>query len=158
MRRTLGRVFAVEERTSFAELPVSANAEELKDKTALLRHTAARLAEAGMDVLVADLSPPGGSGVRMVKMIVPGLEVETMSYHRVGERNVARLLGRQPTLAGVGDPPAGASRVPLTAASRERLGGEAWLNGEALDERMRDLYVLYREPSRHVTRLAMGER
>ncbi len=156
MRRTLAPVFAVEERTSFAELPVPANAAELNDKTALLRHTAARLAEAGMDVLVADLSPPGGSGVCMVKMIVPGLEVETMSYHRVGERNVARLLRRKPVLAGLGNPPAGASRVPLTAAAQERLGGEAWLDGEALDQLMRDLYVLYREPSRHVTALAMG--
>ena len=157
MRRTLAPVFAAEERTSFAALPVPANAGELADKAALLRHTVARLEEAGLDVLVADLSPPGG-GVCAVKMIVPGLEVETMSYHRLGERNVARLLGRQPVLAGLGDPPAGASRVPLTAAARSRLGGEAWLDGPALDDLMRDLYVLYREPSRHVTRLAMGER
>ena len=158
MRAVLAPVFLVEEKTSFAALPVPADAEVLtSDKRALLRHTVARLTEAGMDVLVADLSPPG-KGVCMVKMIVPGLEVETMSYHRVGGRNVARLLGREPVLAGLGEPPAGASRVPLTAASRERLGGEAWLDGPALDELMRDLYVLYREPSRHVTRLAMGER
>ena len=157
MRRVLAPVFAVEETISFASLPVPANAEELSSKTVLLRHTAARLAEAGIEVLVADLSAPG-SGVCAVKVIAPGLEVETMSYHRVGERNVARLLGRRPVLAGLGDPPAGASRVPLTAAAMERLGGEAWLDGPALDELMRDLYVLYREPSRHVTRLAMGER
>ena len=159
MRQTLAPVFAVEETMSFAALTVPANASKLaSDKTALLRHTVARLAEAGMDVLVADLSPPGDGGVCMVKMIVPGLEVETMSYHRVGERNVARLLGREPALAGLGEPPAGASRVPLTAAAQARLGAEAWLDGPALDELMRDLYVLYREPSRHVTRLAIGER
>ena len=158
MRRVLAPVFAVDERISFGTLPVPAESEELaSDKTALLRHTAAQLADAGMDVLVADLSTPG-SGVCAVKMIVPGLEVETMSYHRVGERNVARLLGRTPTLAGLGDPPTGASRVPLTPPARARLGGEAWLDGPALDAVMRDLYVLYREPSRHVTRMAMGER
>ncbi len=158
MCRVLAPVFAVEEKTSFASLPVPANAQELaSDKTVLLRHTVAQLTAAGMDVLVADLSTPG-SGVCMVKMIVPGLEVETMSYHRIGERNVARLLGRTPEFAGLGDPPAGASRVPLTAEARGRLGADAWLDGPALDALMRDLYVLYREPSRHVTRLAMGER
>ncbi len=158
MRRVLAPVFAVEEKISFASLAIPANAEELaSDKTAFLRHTVARLEEAGMDVLVADLSTPG-SGVCMVKMIVPGLEVETMSYHRVGARNVARLLGRKPVLAGLGDPPSGASPVPLTAAAHERFAADAWLDGPALDALMRDLYVLYREPSRHVTRLAMGER
>ena len=158
MRRVLAPVFAVEETISFASLSAPADAPELtSDKTALLRHTVARLEEAGLDVLVADLSTPG-SGVCMVKMIVPGLEVETMSYGRVGARNVARLLGRKPELAGLGDPPPGASRVPLTATARGQFGADAWLDGPALDAFMRDLYVLYREPSRHVTRLAMGER
>ncbi len=157
MRRVLAPVFAVEETVSFDSLAAPAEAEELtSDKEALLRRTVARLTGAGMDVLVADLTTPGSS-VCACKMIVPGLEVETMSYHRIGERNVTRLRGRKPTLAEVGNPPPGASPVPLTGPARARLGGDAWLDGPELGALMSDLYVLYREPSRHVTRLSMGE-
>ena len=158
MRQVLAPVFAADEEVSFKTFPSPPEAEKLaSDKTTLLRHTVTQLTNAGMDVLVADLSTPG-SGVCAVKMIVPGLEVETMSYHRVGERHVARLLARTPVLGGVVDPPPGDSLEPLTLPARGRLGGDAWLDGPALDAVMRDLYVLYREPSRHVTRMAMGER
>ena len=162
MRRVLAPVFAVRERVSFAGLPSAAVPELATDKGALLREVAARLAQAGLDVLAADLSPPGGE-VCAVKMIVPGLEVETMSYRRIGERNVRRLLERSraeagfPALAGLGDPPPGASPVPLTAAARQRLGAGAWLDGSVLEAMMRDLYVLYREPSRHVTAFALDQ-
>ncbi len=92
-----------------------------------------RLEQAGFEVLYVDLSLPG-TGVHAVKMIVPGLEVETMSYQRIGERNIRRLLARQaadanlPTLVGVGDAPVGALPIPLTDLARQRLGGEAWLD------------------------------
>ena len=104
-----------------------------------------------------------GTGIHAVKMIVPGLEVETMSYHRIGECNLRRLLDRQsanprfPVLAGVGDLPPTAAPVPLTAAARQRLGGEAWLDTPKLDALMEELYVLYREPSRHVTAFSLGK-
>ena len=40
-------------------------------------------------------SPPD-SPVKVVKTIVPGLEAETMSYHRIGERNARKLLELDP--------------------------------------------------------------
>ena len=161
MRQLLAPVFAVGAQISFSELPGSPYGALATDKTALLRHTVACLEQENLDVLSVDLSPPG-SAVRAVKMIVPGLEVETMSYHRIGERNLRRLLARQgadagfPTLVGLGEPPPNALSIPLTAAGRQRLGGGAWLDGVGLDAMMERLYVLYREPSRHVTAFAAG--
>ncbi len=156
MRQVLAPVFAVDARTSFADLPAASDPALASDKNALLHHTVARLTQEGFDVLWADLSPPG-PGIYAVKMIVPGLEVETMSYQRIGERNVRRLLARQtadvsfPTLVGIGAAPAETFPIPLTTAARQRLGGAAWLDHVKLAAIMENLYVLYREPSRHVT-------
>ena len=161
MKALLAPVFRVDGLISFADLPSAAVPDVAANKAALLAEVSARLAAEGMEMLVADLSPPGEGGVHMVKVIVPGLEVETMSYHRVGARNLRRLLARQaaepgfPTLAGIGAPPQGAEPVLLTAAGRAALGGDAWLGTAALDALMADLYVLYREPSRHVTAFSL---
>ena len=54
-----------------------------------------------------DFTPPGSPAV-ILKAIVPGLEVETMTYNRIGGRNLRRLLARGSPVAGVGDKPAGA--------------------------------------------------
>jgi hypothetical protein len=104
--------------------------------------------------LVAD----AGSAVT-TKVIVPGLEVETMSYGRIGARGVERLLERGSDLVGLGAPPhPGAAPVLLTAEGRERLGGDAWLDRAAVDRTVGELYPLYREPTRHaVARAAAGE-
>ncbi len=97
------------------------------------------------DVLV-DLQPSDGDALA-AKVLVPGLEVETMSYGRVGERGVERLLG---DLTAVGADPGGWARVHLTAEAEERLGGPAWFDREGAARRVGPLYPLYREPGRHV--------
>lgn len=165
MRRMLDRVLRVERLVPFVGLrttddPVLAGADG-GDKLALLREVARRLTTAGFDLLVADLAAPGsdGHGIHAVKVIVPGLEVETISYRRIGERNVRRLLKNQrepggQTLAGIGEPPAGALPVLLPTAAEARLGGPAWLDPTALERALGDLYVLYREPGRHAARLS----
>ena len=156
MREVLAPVFAVQARISFADLPRSENPGLALDHASLLRFTAKRLEKEGFELLCADLSPPG-TGVHAVKMIVPGLEVETMSYRRIGERNVRRLLARQAadprfaTLVGVGEMPVGALPIPLPALAGHRLGGQAWMDHARMAALMENLYVLYREPSRHVT-------
>lgn len=119
---------------------------------------AGRLAEAGLtDVLVADLSPPDRA-VAAVKVLVPGLEVETMSYGRIGERNLARLIeaGRD-DLAWVGTARPGAARVHLTDDAEQRLGGPGWVDRSALDRVVGGLYPLYREPSRHAAPMALAQ-
>ena len=146
------RVYRVDESIAFSALPTADEA-AMSDKKALLDSIVSRLHAAGLQVLVADFSPPDGS-VAALKVIVPGLEVETMSYGRIGERNLRRLIENAQNgdvaLAGVGAPPANAREIRLSDAAKARVGGRAWLDVEALDEVLGPLYSLYREPGRHV--------
>lgn len=126
---------------------------ELPRQKAADGHARARLAidavdQAGMDVLFVDMSPPG-SELACVKVIVPGLEVETMSYSRIGERNTRKLLDRDLGLVGFG--PATGSRQPirLTDEAIGRLGGKPWFDVARAAELVGPLYPLYREPEAH---------
>jgi ribosomal protein S12 methylthiotransferase accessory factor len=103
--------------------------------------------DAGHDVLV-ELQPSAGDAVA-AKVLVPGLEVETMSYGRIGERGVRRLLDRGDPLVAVGADPGGWARVHLTDGAQERLGGPAWFDRAGAERRVGALYPLYREPGRH---------
>jgi hypothetical protein len=94
----------------------------------------------------------------VVKALVPGLEVETMTYSRLGERNVRRLLERKDPLVGFGAPPAGAQPVRLTPEAEERLGGPVWFNTRLAEARVGRLYPLYREPDRHAVQAVLARR
>ena len=133
-------VLRVLDRVPLSSLPDDAGP---GDPAALLPRVLDRLA--GFDVLWVDVSPPGGE-IRAVKMIVPGLEVETVSYGRIGERNLARLLARESPLVGHGPAPPGAAAIHRAVGARP-----AWLHRERLDALVGDLYALYREPARHAT-------
>ena len=117
--------------------------------TGLVQELSRRFAASGMEILYLDLSPPGARDVHVVKAVVPGLEVETMSYHRIGERGVRKLMERGSPLAGLGVPPPGAAPVRLPAGAEARLGGPAWLDVAAVDRIVGALYPLYREPEVH---------
>ena len=129
----------------------------LDDPTRRLSWIVDRLAEQDLEVLYVDASPPGGA-VFARKAIVPGLEVETMSYYRIGERGVRKLLDQGSPLVGQGATPAGALPVRLTAAATERLGGPAWLDPAAVDRAVGAHYPLYREPSAHAAQVASRRR
>ena len=126
------------------DLP-TASPEDLHD------HVVGALAAEGHDVLVS-VQPSAGDEVVAVKTLVPGLEVETMSYGRIGERGVARLRERDSELVHVGDRPDGDgwAAVVLPDGAQERLGGPAWFDLVARDRVVGPLYPLYREPGRHV--------
>jgi ribosomal protein S12 methylthiotransferase accessory factor len=134
-------IFAVRRTVKFSELP-SVEA-PIADAKALLQVLAQRLSAAGMPILYADLSLPG-SDISIIKAIVPGLESETMTYQRIGARNVERLMKQDSPIAGKGAAPEGALPILLETLS------DAWLDPRAVDAAMRDLYALYREPGRHV--------
>ncbi len=106
------------------------------------------LHDAGLDVLV-ELQPSAGEAVA-AKVLVPGLEVETMSYGRIGERGVRRLLDGDDGLVAVGPDPGGWAQVHLTVDAQQRLGGPAWFDRAGAQRRVGELYPLYREPGRHV--------
>lgn len=130
--------------TPFSTLPTVAPG-SLDDPPALLAELLTRLRE--FDVLVV-LAP--GDGVAAAKVVVPGLEVETMSYGRIGHRGVAKLLERGSDLVGLGAPPRpGTAAVVLTEAGIEQLGGPAWLDLDGVARTVGPLYPLYREPTRH---------
>jgi ribosomal protein S12 methylthiotransferase accessory factor len=115
----------------------------MADSAARLRLLTERLAAEGLEPLVIDCSPQG-SPVKAVKTIVPGLESETMSYHRIGWRGVRRLRGRGDPLL-LDAPREGAARVRLRPEDEARAGGPAWFDARLADETVGRLYPLYRE-------------
>jgi hypothetical protein len=106
--------------------------------------------------VLVHLQPSAGDAVA-AKVLVPGCEVETMSYGRIGERGVARLRDRDDPLVAVGADPGGWSRVHLTPAAEERLGGPAWFDRQGARRRVGALYPLYREPGRHVAAQVLAD-
>lgn len=150
-------VFAVRGRHPFAALPTA----DLPDTRA--RGAAAReaLEAAGFDVLYVDGSPPGGA-IAVAKVIVPGLEVETLSYNRIGERNTRKLLERGSALIRFGAPSATRRPIRLTGGALDRLrpltNGDPPLFDTAEAERIvGPLYPLYREPEAHHVALRLGQ-
>lgn len=119
-------------------------------------HVVGGLHARGFDVLVS-LHPSDGDAVA-AKVAVPGCEVETMSYGRIGERGVRRLQERGDPLAAVGADPGGWGRVHLTPEAQDRLGGPAWFDREGARRRVGALYPLYREPGRHVVAQVLAGR
>lgn len=147
------------ERVPFTTLPTAPGHLPLAEVTD-------RVTAEGFDVLVRDLATadedaegPAGTGVAAAKVVVPGLEVETVAYARLGERNLRRLLdaGRD-DLVRVGDRPSGWVQVHLTEEAQDRVGGPAWLDRSALDRVPGLLFPLYREPARHAAPLVVASR
>ena len=157
LRRLEGTWFREAERLPFASLPTHDVGD---DPAALVAFVTERLADAGLEAFAVDLSPPG-SPVSVVKTIVPGLEVETVTYGRIGPRNLRRLLDRiragdpvvHPDLVGIGRPPAEAQAVPLAPEGEAALGGPAWVHLDLVEEALGPLYAMYREPAEHVVGL-----
>jgi ribosomal protein S12 methylthiotransferase accessory factor len=133
MAEVLAPVFAVRETVSLSELPDGDRADPL---------------EHGFEVLWTPFGDPAAPAVAG-KAFVPGLEVESLSYARVGPRNLARLRALGVPYAGVGAPPGGAAALPLPEGHPA-----AWLDVGAMDAAVGELYALYREPGRHVAALA----
>ena len=96
---------------------------------------------------------PKDSPIQVVRAIVPGIEMEFASYHRIGHRGVKRLLERGDTLISTvsGE---GKKRIKLTRNKEKELGGRFWLDTDKLDKMVGDLYPLYREPSAHTAMYA----
>lgn len=150
-------VLSQRSRHSFAALPRNP-LPDTRARGALARE---RLEQAGLDVLYVDCSPPDRS-IGVVKVIVPGLEVETMSYYRIGERNTAKLIARDSPLIRFGHPDGARRPIRLTKAAlgRLRLAEPPLLDTAEVDRVVGPLYPLYREPEAHHVglRLARGGR
>lgn len=137
-------IFAVNQTVKFSELPTT----PIPDDTQLLRVLTERLNAENLEIYYAQFTPKDAE-VCVLKAVVPGLEVETMTYQRIGARNLKRLLERGSPLVGLGDAPATARPIALTQEARAQFP-HAWFDPLQLDAIIGDLYPLYREPGRHV--------
>jgi YcaO-like protein with predicted kinase domain len=143
LRRRLGpNVFSQRSRVAFSSLP-TVDGDAVAGSADRLALIAGRLAAEGMEIVWVDCLDPA-SGVSVVKTIVPGLESETMSYHRIGWRGVRRLRARGDGLIASAPLP-GHERVRLRPEDEARCGGPAWFDAAAADAMVGKLYALYRE-------------
>lgn len=162
-RRIEKPILETRSTVKFSELPTAEFANG--DWDAVLAHLRIKFAELGTEILYADLSGNALDGVRVVRTIVPGMEGETMSYGRIGRRNLERFLERQPTderigkLVGFGDDekPAGALPIHLTEKDAARFP-DAWLDPQAVAEQVGAFYALYREPESFAVGRILRER
>ena len=137
-------VHSVREHKAFSELPQT----PADGSRAAGRIARERVEAAGIDVLYVDLTPPGAP-VSVVKVIAPGLEVETMSYGRIGERNTRKLIERGDPLIKFGTPSATLKPVRLTPEAIARFGGQPLFDTALAERIVGPLYPLYREPEAH---------
>jgi ribosomal protein S12 methylthiotransferase accessory factor len=107
-----------------------------------------RVATAGFDIAYVDMTPPG-CPVSTAKLIVPGMEVETMSYGRIGERGVRKLLELDSPLIRFEQAHEGLQPVRLTEEAAQRLGGQPFFDMALAAQIVGPLYPLYREPEAH---------
>ena len=136
-----GTVHAVRGQKAFTDLPTTP-AEGSRRAGVIAGE---RVEAAGLDVLYVDLTPPGWP-VSVVKAITPGLEVETMSYARIGERNTRKLVERDDPLIRFGASTDTLKPVRLTPEAIARFGSQPLLDTERLASIVGTLYPLYREP------------
>ncbi|WP_458096385.1 YcaO-like family protein [Roseomonas sp. WA12] len=153
--RLAGSVFSARSHRPFSSLPTVPASAVVKseDRLALLVE---RLGAEGLEVLYVDCSKPGDV-VRVVKVIVPGLESETMSYHRIGWRGVRRLRERGDALV-VDAPREGARRVLLRPEDEAKAGGPAWFDAALADRIVGSLYPMYRETGTFSAQMVLAKR
>ena len=139
-----GNIFRVDETVRFSDLP-TVDRGTVGDVPSLLAEVVRRFDAEGLPVYWIPYLQTDHCAA--CKAIVPEMEVETVTYYRVGRRNLDRLTKRGFDFVGYGEPPAGASRVLLPD------GQPAWLDRQKLDKIMDPLYCLYREPEIHAVAL-----
>ena len=100
--------------------------------------TTAPLERLGAEILVIDMTEPGDAA-HVVKVVVPGLEAEVLSHHRIGPRALERLTLRLPQVVHQGDSP----------GPGWRHAAGAWVDVDALRALAEPFLPLYREPDRH---------
>ena len=142
-------VLAENELTSAKALPHFAG-KTIKER---LEKVLEGLRNEGLDIYYYRATPKGNP-IQVVRAIVPGIEMEFASYHRIGHRGVKRLLDRGDHMISKvsGE---GKKRIILTKEREKELGGRFWLDTQKLDELVGDLYPLYREPSAHTAMYAL---
>ncbi|CAH1000439.1 hypothetical protein LEM8419_01592 [Neolewinella maritima] len=144
-------IFNRQTTVSAADLP-SYTATDVPSR---LQYVIQQLAGEGMEPYVYRSTSTRGS-CSVVKAIVPDMEMEFGSYHRVGYRGVKRLLADDPFHLLKRAPGPGLALIRLTEARNQELDGPFYLNTSRLDEIIDPLYALYREPTAHAAPIALA--
>ena len=110
--------------------------------------TRAKVDAAGFDVLYVDLSPPDRP-IAVVKVIVPGMEVETMSYDRIGARGARKLMDLDSPLIRFGQATDTLRPVRMTPEAMATFDRQPVFDTALARETVGPLYPLYREPEAH---------
>ena len=151
-RRIKVPIFETRSIVKFSELPTTVFVAD--DWEAILFHLQNKFAEQlDTEILYADFSELAPEGIFVTRSIVPQMEGETMSYGRIGRRNLERLLEHQKTdecieiMVGFGDDarPSSALKIHLIVDDAQRFPN-AWFDPEAAARQVGDFYALYREP------------
>ncbi len=151
-RRLAGSVFSHRETVAARDLPTLPQAEVPEQ----LRYVLRQLGENGMEPYVFRAAT-AGPDCHAVKVVVPDMEMEFGSYHRIGHRGVQRLLQDDPFKLLSREPAAGCQRIRLTDQREREVGGPCYLNTARLDALIEPLYGLYREPTAHAAPIALEE-
>nr|WP_281373766.1 YcaO-like family protein [Parvularcula dongshanensis] len=109
---------------------------------------AGRLQEAGMDPILVPYTAEDAP-MQAVRVVCPGLEVETMSYYRIGERGAKKLIEADSPLIVWGEETETRRPVRMPPDGYDRLGAPPLLDTAAVDRTVGHLYPLYREPWEH---------
>ena len=123
---------------------------ELTGQSQLLEHLLTALDGRTPQHDVLTLTATSGA-VTVAKVLVTNLDVEILSYGRIGELGVRACLDNGLDLVRVGGDATAThdARVPVTSEAEERLGGSVWYSYAAAAQIVGALYPLYREPPRH---------
>lgn len=151
-RRIESPILETRSTIKFSDLPTTEFANG--DWEAVLEHLQKQFAaQLGTEILYADFSETAPEGIFVARAVVPKMEGETMSYGRIGRRNLERLIERQKhdvrieKMVGFGDDlrPASALQIHLTETDA-RIYPNAWLDPNAVEKQVGEFYALYREP------------
>lgn len=141
-------VFSSKTSVKFSTLPNVADAHVIAPADRL-GDLAERLKTQDISIYYFDGSPQDADGPKVVKVIAPGLEGETLSYWRIGERGVKRLLEKQSNLVSRQLPQAQHVLIPLRHAVQDAIGGPVFFNVPEWEKILHGHYPLYREPAMH---------
>lgn len=140
-----GTVLSIRGSRQFSSIP-SSSASGAKERAKV---SIDRMGAHAHDLVYVDLSPDDRS-IAVAKTIVPRLEVETMSYYCIGERNTRKLMDMGSDLICFDNVTHSAVRpVRLTAEALSRIGRQPYFDTAKADAIVGSLYPLYREPEAH---------
>lgn len=150
-------VFSSRKVVKFSSLP-SADDDSVWDSKDRLDDVTKRLAAQNIAVYYFDGSPCDQQGPKVIKAIAPGLEGETLSYWRIGERGAKRLLASHSSLITQNQPQAQHLLIPLRPVAQNALGGPVFFKVPEWGQILNGHYPLYREPSSHTVQKHLANR